>query len=234
VGTGPGRDPTDADPERAARPDRGAGRRPAEDGTRRDDRRPARCRRVRVRHGAARRVRLHHDAGLPSRHLPGRDRHPESRPAQEVHRQGRVRRQLHGVRGGGGPGTPRRVGFRTLEEAIGHAEMLDVSDALRSLEGEPGSGPQRDPARPRHGVDTPRSAKSTGQEHGLDEALDQTIIQLAGASIETGDRISLDLPIRNVNRTVGTLLGHYVTEASTGAKDWPTTRSPSTSRARRA
>jgi glutamate synthase (NADPH) large chain len=101
------------------------------------------------------------------------------------------------------------LGFRTVEEAIGHAEMIEVSDALDHWKAR-----DLDLSAILHvpvlASDTPRH-HTTGQEHGLDEALDQTIIQLAGASIETGDPISLDLPIRNVNRTVGTLLGHYVT-----------------------
>ena len=106
------------------------------------------------------------------------------------------------------------LGLRTLEEAIGHAELLDVADAtdhwkaagldLGSILHVPDLPP-----------DTPRSAKTT-QDHGLDGALDQTLIQLAGASIETGERITLDLPIRNVNRTVGTLLGSQVTRRRGG------------------
>ncbi|MEX2654525.1 MAG: glutamate synthase large subunit [Acidimicrobiia bacterium] len=106
------------------------------------------------------------------------------------------------------------LGFRTLAEAIGHAELLDVSNAadhwkttgldLSAILHVPDLGP-----------DTPRSAK-TGQDHGLEKALDQTLIQLAGASIETGERVTLDLPIRNVNRTVGTLLGHHLTKRRGG------------------
>ena len=65
--------------------------------------RPARGRGVRLRHGAAGGDGLHHDAGLPPRHLPGRDRHPEPQAPREVHRPGRARRQLLPVRRRGGP-----------------------------------------------------------------------------------------------------------------------------------
>ena len=58
------------------------------------DRRADGRRGVRLRHGAARRLGLHHDARLPPEHLPGRRRDAGSGAAQEVHRQGRVRRQL--------------------------------------------------------------------------------------------------------------------------------------------
>jgi glutamate synthase (NADPH) large chain len=50
------------------------------------------------------------------------------------------------------------------------------------------------------------------QDHGLDEALDQELIRLAQPAIVEGTPVSIELPIRNVNRTVGTLLGHEVTK----------------------
>jgi len=107
-----------------------------------------------------------------------------------------------------------QLGFRTLEEAIGHAEVLEVAEAvdhwktsgldLSSILYVPDLAPGA------------HRSVTTTQEHGLDEALDQTLVQLAGPSIETGERISLDLPIRNVNRTVGTLLGHHLTKRRGG------------------
>src|SRR5690606_6071948 len=102
------------------------------------------------------------------------------------------------------------LGFRTLGEAIGHAELLEVDDAAAHWKT---SGLDLSSILhvPDVADDAPRSV-TTGQDHGLEAALDQTLVQLAGPSIETGERISLDLPIRNVNRTVGTLLGHHVTK----------------------
>jgi glutamate synthase (NADPH/NADH) large chain len=49
------------------------------------------------------------------------------------------------------------------------------------------------------------------QDHGLDKALDHTLIQLAEGALEEGRPVRLELPIRNVNRTVGTMLGYEVT-----------------------
>ncbi len=72
-------------------------------GSRRRDRGAARRGGVRLRHGAARRVRLHHDAGLSSRHLPGRGRHAEPRVAGSVQRSTRVRRDVLRVHRHGGP-----------------------------------------------------------------------------------------------------------------------------------
>ena len=59
--------------------------------------------------------------------------------------------------------------------------------------------------------------QSVGQDHGLDEAMDQTFIELAQPAIHDGHAVKINLPIRNVNRTVGTLLGHEVTKRWGGA-----------------
>ncbi|MDH3498822.1 MAG: glutamate synthase large subunit, partial [Acidimicrobiia bacterium] len=102
------------------------------------------------------------------------------------------------------------LGFRTLEEAIGRAELLDVSAAVDHWKG---SGLDLSPIFyvPDLHPDAPRSNK-VGQDHGLDRALDQTLIQLAEGALEHREPVKLELPIRNVNLTVGTLLGHEVTK----------------------
>ena len=51
------------------------------------------------------------------------------------------------------------------------------------------------------------------QDHGLQRALDHTLIALSEGAIADGTPVRLELPIRNVNRTVGTMLGHEVTKA---------------------
>ena len=70
---------------------------------------------------------------------------------------------------------------------------------------------------------------TTGQDHGLDraldvtdlvplaKALDNTLIALAANALERGEPVRIDLPVRNVNRTVGTMLGHEVTKRFGGA-----------------
>ena len=49
------------------------------------------------------------------------------------------------------------------------------------------------------------------QDHGLDRALDQTLIALCEGALEDAQPVHLELPIRNVNRTVGTMLGSELT-----------------------
>ena len=58
--------------------------------------------------------------------------------------------------------------------------------------------------------------QSVGQDHGLDKALDVELIRLAQPAIQDGQHVEIDLPIRNVNRTVGTMLGHEITKAWKG------------------
>jgi len=103
-----------------------------------------------------------------------------------------------------------QLGFKTLDEAIGRAEILEVDEAVRHWKTK---GLDLSPIFhvPDLGDDEPRHNVST-QDHELEEALDRTLIQLAAGAIEDGDRVKLDLPIRNVNRTVGTLLGYEVTK----------------------
>ena len=50
-----------------------------------------------------------------------------------------------------------------------------------------------------------------GQDHGLDEALDNTLIQLCEGALMDASPVTLELPVRNVNRTVGAMLGSLVT-----------------------
>ncbi len=104
-----------------------------------------------------------------------------------------------------------QLGFRTLVEAVGHAEMLDVDDAIRHWKTEGldlspiFAVPQLPPGTVRH--------RTKSQDHGLEKVLDNTLIQLCEGALRSGDKVRLDLPVRNVNRTVGTMLGYELTTA---------------------
>jgi len=102
------------------------------------------------------------------------------------------------------------LGFRTLDEAVGHAEVLDTRAAVDHWKA---AGmdltailhvPQLPVGAARHRV--------VGQDHGLDRALDNALIELCRPAIDRGEPIRARLPVRNVNRTVGTMLGHEVTK----------------------
>ncbi|MEO5877411.1 MAG: glutamate synthase large subunit [Streptosporangiaceae bacterium] len=101
------------------------------------------------------------------------------------------------------------LGFRTLEEAIGQVGLLDTDQAVTHWKA---AGLDLSPIL--HRPELPEGAALrcvTVQDHGLEKALDNTLIQLAEGALSFGDKIKLDLPIRNVNRTVGTMLGHHLT-----------------------
>ncbi|WP_326569613.1 glutamate synthase large subunit [Amycolatopsis rhabdoformis] len=103
-----------------------------------------------------------------------------------------------------------QLGFRTLDEAIGHAEVLDTEEAqahwksagldLAPIFEVPAETPYGGAKR-----------RVRAQDHGLEHALDRTLIQLAEAALEDAHPVRLELPVRNVNRTVGTLLGSEIT-----------------------
>ena len=103
-----------------------------------------------------------------------------------------------------------QMGFRTLAEAVGQASMLQAEPAVEHWKA--------------HGLDlapvlyTPELPEgaarrnTTTQDHGIERALDNTLIQLAEGALQDGTPLRLELPVRNVNRTVGTMLGYEVTK----------------------
>ncbi len=103
------------------------------------------------------------------------------------------------------------LGFRSLDEAIGHAEVLDTQAAVdhwkaSGLDLEPVLHvPVLPPGAARH--------QTVPQDHGLAKALDNELIRLCEPAIFAGEPVRARLAVRNVNRTVGTMLGHEVTKA---------------------
>ncbi|SOD73443.1 glutamate synthase domain-containing protein 2 [Jatrophihabitans sp. GAS493] len=101
------------------------------------------------------------------------------------------------------------LGFRSIEEAVGQvgaldtraavehwkADGLDLSPLLIEVESPYGDSPKR----------------TRGQNHGLEAALDNTLIALCEGALLDGEQVQLEIPVRNVNRTVGTMLGSLVT-----------------------
>ncbi|MFT4201727.1 glutamate synthase large subunit [Gordonia sp. (in: high G+C Gram-positive bacteria)] len=115
-----------------------------------------------------------------------------------------------------------RLGFRTLQEAVGQIEALDTSKALAhwrdSKAGKLDLSPiLAEPESPFMNQDRYCSGR---QDHSLDKALDQELIAQCREAIDTASPISLKMAVSNVNRTVGTMLGHEVTKAH-GAQGLP-------------
>jgi glutamate synthase (NADPH/NADH) large chain len=100
-----------------------------------------------------------------------------------------------------------QLGFKTLQEAIGHVEYLDTRDAVNYWKAH---GLDLAPLLMRPDVDSALH-RTTTQDHGLVNALDNKLIELSAAALKSKERVRIDLPIRNVNRTVGTMLGSQIT-----------------------
>ena len=101
------------------------------------------------------------------------------------------------------------LGFRTLDEAVGRTDLLDSERAVGHWK-----AAGLDLAPILHMPALPEGSatrNTTTQDHGIDRALDNTLIQLAEGALQDGKPVTLDLPVRNVNRTVGTMLGYEVT-----------------------
>ena len=108
-----------------------------------------------------------------------------------------------------------QLGFRTLKEAVGHVEMIDARKAVEhwKAKGLDISPMLEVPQNPYN--QTP--FMSVAQDHGLSEALDNELIAQSQTAIADARPVNISIPIRNVNRTVGTMLGYEVTKAWGGA-----------------
>ena len=102
------------------------------------------------------------------------------------------------------------LGYRSLDEAVGDTAALDVDEAVRhwKAEGLDLSGVLRGPefaetAPRRHGA---------AQDHELDAHFDVRLTELAADALDARAPVVIDLPIRNLDRAVGTMLGHEVTK----------------------
>jgi glutamate synthase (NADPH/NADH) large chain len=102
-----------------------------------------------------------------------------------------------------------QLGFKTLQEAIGHVEYLDTRDAVNYWKAH---GLDLSPLLMRPDVKSPLH-RTTTQDHGLVNALDNKLIELSAAALKSKQPVRIDLPVRNVNRTVGTMLGSEITRA---------------------
>jgi glutamate synthase (ferredoxin) len=107
------------------------------------------------------------------------------------------------------------LGFRTMDEMIGRVDRLDVRKAVTHWKAK---GLDLSPILAEVDVDSKAARRRVVmQDHGLDKALDRRLIRECAPALERGESVSLRVPIRNVNRTVGTLLGAEVSRRYGGA-----------------
>jgi glutamate synthase (NADPH/NADH) large chain len=100
------------------------------------------------------------------------------------------------------------LGFRTLDEAIGHTELLDTRPAIDHWKA---GGLDLTPLL--HVPALPEDAarrQTTKQDHRLERALDNALIAAASPALDEGTAVRLDFPVRNEHRSVGAMLGGEV------------------------
>jgi glutamate synthase (NADPH/NADH) large chain len=106
------------------------------------------------------------------------------------------------------------LGFRSIEEAVGQVHALDTRKAVDHWKAE---GLDLTPV-----LAAPQAAEGavlhqvTTQDHGLDKALDNELVAQARPALEDALPVQISVQVRNVNRTVGTMLGHEVTKRYRG------------------
>ena len=101
-----------------------------------------------------------------------------------------------------------KLGFRTINEMVGRVDKLKIQKAVDHWKAK---GLDLTPLlkMPEVGSEIPRYCVQK-QDHGLADILDNKLIELCKPALEKGEKITLDLPIRNVNRTVGTMLSSRI------------------------
>lgn len=103
------------------------------------------------------------------------------------------------------------MGFRTVAEMVGRVDRLDTREAINHWKAQ---GVSLDKLL--HQVDLPAGAPlhhTETQDHGLDAALDNDLIAAAKPALEKGTPVVIERTVRNVNRTVGTMLSSEVARA---------------------
>ncbi len=104
-----------------------------------------------------------------------------------------------------------QLGFATINEMIGQVEMLEINEAVRNWKN--------------HGLNLSSILtvaqppvyrqhvglyKQIEQDHGLERALDNQLIELAQPALQRGEKVYINLPVRNVQRVIGTMLSHEI------------------------
>jgi glutamate synthase (ferredoxin) len=103
-----------------------------------------------------------------------------------------------------------QLGIRTINEMVGRTDLLESKEALDHWKAK-GLDLSNILFQPDVGPEVGRYCTET-QDHGLDASLDLTVLlDLCRPTLERGEPVRAELPIRNVNRVVGTILGNEIT-----------------------
>ncbi len=104
-----------------------------------------------------------------------------------------------------------KLGFRTLDEMVGRTDILEAKQAVEHWKLK-GLDFSKILYQPEVGEDVGRYCQIP-QDHGLDKSLDMTLLlDLCQAAIVDGEPVEAIVPIKNINRAVGTILGNEITK----------------------
>ncbi len=103
-----------------------------------------------------------------------------------------------------------QMGVRTVDELIGRSDLLDMKKGIAHWKAQ-GLDYSRIFHRPEIAATVP-VLHCEEQDHGLAKALDNQLIELARPALEKGEKVRCELPVRNINRTVGAMLSGRVAE----------------------
>ncbi len=104
-----------------------------------------------------------------------------------------------------------KMGIRSIDELIGRVDLLEPRDAIDHWKADGlDLTPILTPARKPH--ENVGVRKLIAQDHGIDGVLDLRLIEHATPALEQGEKVRVELPIANTDRTVGTMLSHFVSK----------------------
>ena len=103
-----------------------------------------------------------------------------------------------------------KLGFRTVAEMVGQSDKLNMQAAINhwKAKGLDYSRLLKKPQAKSHADEH----HSMEQDHGIDKALDNKLIELAKPALESGEKVTIDINIKNHNRTFGTMLSGRIAE----------------------
>ncbi len=103
-----------------------------------------------------------------------------------------------------------QLGIRKFDDLIGRADLLETRKCIEHWKAKGLDFSKIFYQAPMPAEVSRRHCES--QDHGLDRALDHRLIELAAPALERGEKVAIDMPIRNINRTVGTMLSGEIAQ----------------------
>lgn len=100
------------------------------------------------------------------------------------------------------------LGFRKVEDMVGRADMLEAKKAVHHWKAK-----GLDLSAILHMPEVSENVairNIEGQDHSLEEALDNILIEKARSAIDNGEKVLIEMPVSNTDRTIGTMLGSEI------------------------